>query len=46
MKAKDYFTRYVNEFPDKSNEWKVVKTFQDIFSEAEKIAKNQRIATV
>ena len=45
MKAKDYFTRYLNEFPDKPKEWKVIRTFQDIFSEAEKIAKSRNAKT-
>jgi hypothetical protein len=45
MKAKDYFTRYVNEFPDNSNEWKVIKTFRDIFCEAQEIAKNRNAKT-
>jgi hypothetical protein len=39
MKAKQYFERYVNEYSDKSIEWKVIKTFIDIFNEAEQIAK-------
>jgi hypothetical protein len=45
MKAKDYFTRYVNEYQDKSNEWKVVKTFRDIFCEAQEIAKARNAKT-
>ena len=45
MKAKDYFNRYVNEFQDKSNEWKVIKTFHDIFFEAQEIAKNRNAKT-
>lgn len=39
MKAKDYFAKYVNDNLDKSNEWKVIKAFRDIFCEAEAIAK-------
>lgn len=45
MKAKDYFNRYVNEFPDKSNEWKIERTFRDIFCEAQEIAKNRNAKT-
>lgn len=41
MTAKEYFKRYVNEFDGKSNIWKVVKTFHDIFCEAQGIAKTR-----
>ena len=46
MKAKDYFTRYVNEFPDKSKGWMVIETFRDIFCEAQEIAKSRNVKTV
>lgn len=48
MKAKEYFERYVNEhqeFSGKSKEWKLIKTFRDIFCEAETIAKSRNAQT-
>lgn len=45
MKAKEYFERYVNENSDKTIEWKVVKTFRDIFCEAQEIAKIRNAKT-
>lgn len=46
MKAKEYFEKYVNENQDKSNEWKIVKTFRDIFCEGQKMAKNRNAKTI
>jgi hypothetical protein len=45
MKAKDYFNRYLNDYQDKTKEWKIIKIFRDIFCEAEEIAKKRGAVT-
>lgn len=45
MKAKEYFEKYVNGYDGKDNDWKLVKTFRDIFCEAQQIAKQRNSTT-
>lgn len=43
MKAKEYFAKYVNEYPGLSNEQKVIETFRQIVLEAGSVAKIRNV---